>query len=61
MCFRIGCSQQCDSSIPKVEAKWWYEPAKNKAKLIRRKDLRREQRQNILRKKSDGANPTEKQ
>jgi len=43
------CCAQCDLSVPEGEARrrWWYEPAKNKWKL--RKKLQRRKEKNIAR------------
>eukprot|EP01041_Mallomonas_annulata_P008213 gene8213-16887_t len=42
-----GCKQQCDVSVPKGEAEWWYMPGKNKARLTATRERRREHRQFI--------------
>jgi hypothetical protein len=48
----LDCWQQCDSRVAKADATWWYTSVKNKSKLHRRRDLRREHRQNIMKKKA---------
>ena len=39
------CHQQCDTSVPKEDATWWYMSTKNKIKLRTLRDRRRARRQ----------------
>jgi len=42
------CRQQCDSSIAKDDARFWYVPAKNKAKLFTIYERRKEHKERVL-------------
>jgi len=47
-----ACQQQCDLSIDRKDAQWWYTPAKNKQRLRQRKQRRKVFKEQIRGKKA---------